>query len=87
VSSGPVGFGLRQGSIIGPGGSPAVPRRGRVRTEAQSPVMKRLVLIGIFVALLAAIVAIAATWSKVTPVNPAVSPDTSATPNPTSQRK
>jgi curli biogenesis system outer membrane secretion channel CsgG len=49
--------------------------------------MKRLVLVGIFIALLAAIVAIAATWSKVTPVNPAVSPDTSATPNPTSQRK
>jgi curli biogenesis system outer membrane secretion channel CsgG len=49
--------------------------------------MKRLVLVGVFVALLVAIVAIAATWSKVTPVNPAVSPDTSATPNPTSQRK
>ena len=49
--------------------------------------MKRLTLIGIFVALLLAIVAIAATWSKVTPVNPAVAPDTSATPNPTGERK
>ncbi len=49
--------------------------------------MKRLLLVGIFVALLAAIVTIAATWSTVTPVNPAVAPDTSATPNPTSQRK
>ena len=44
--------------------------------------MKRLTLIGIFVALLLAIVAIAATWSTVTPVNPAVAPDTSSTPNP-----
>ena len=49
--------------------------------------MKRSVLVGIFVALLVAIVLIAATWSKVTPVNPAVSPDTAATPNPTGQRK
>jgi hypothetical protein len=49
--------------------------------------MKRLTLIGIFAAMLAAIVLIAATWSTVTPVNPPVSPDTSATPNPTSQRK
>ncbi|AIQ92653.1 MULTISPECIES: hypothetical protein [Methylobacterium] len=49
--------------------------------------MKRLTLIGIFVALLLAIVAIAATWSTVTPVNPAVAPDTSSTPNPTAQRK
>ncbi|MFF9553899.1 hypothetical protein [Methylobacterium fujisawaense] len=49
--------------------------------------MKRLTLIGIFVALLLAIVAIAATWSTVTPVNPAVAPDTSSTPNPTTQRK
>ena len=49
--------------------------------------MKRLTLIGIFVALLLAIVAIAATWSTVTPVNPAVAPDTASTPNPTAQRK
>ncbi|WP_342112214.1 hypothetical protein [Methylobacterium sp. SI9] len=49
--------------------------------------MKRFVLAGIFVALLLAIVVIAATWSKVTPVNPAVAPDTSATPNPTGERK
>ncbi len=49
--------------------------------------MKRLVLAGIFAALLIAIVLIAATWSKVTPVNPAVAPDTSSTPNPTGQRK
>ena len=87
MSSGPVGFGPRQGSIIGPGGSPAVPRPGRARKETRSPAMKRLVLVGIFIALLAAIVAIAATWSKVTPVNPAVAPDTSSTPNPTGERK
>jgi hypothetical protein len=49
--------------------------------------MKRLTLIGIFVALLLAILAIAATWTKVTPVNPAVAPDTSATPNPSAERK
>ncbi|GJE14025.1 MULTISPECIES: hypothetical protein [Methylobacterium] len=49
--------------------------------------MKRFTLIGIFAALLIAILLIASTWSKVTPINPAVSPDTSATPNPTSQRK
>ncbi|MCJ2067242.1 hypothetical protein MKK75_00200 [Methylobacterium sp. J-030] len=49
--------------------------------------MKRLVLAGIFVALLTAIVAIAATWSTVTPVNPAVAPDTASTPNPTGARK
>ncbi|MHB2210873.1 hypothetical protein [Methylobacterium sp. CM6257] len=49
--------------------------------------MKRFLLVGIFVALFAAIAVIAATWSKVTPVNPAVSPDTSSTPNPTAQRK
>ena len=49
--------------------------------------MKRLTLIGIFIVLLLAIVAIAATWSTVTPVNPAVAPDTSATPNPTGERK
>lgn len=49
--------------------------------------MKRLALIGIFVALLLAIVAIAATWSDVTPVSPAVAPDTSSTPNPTGARK
>ncbi|MCJ2132589.1 hypothetical protein MKK69_00640 [Methylobacterium sp. J-026] len=49
--------------------------------------MKRSLLVGIFVALLGAIILIAATWSKVTPVSPAVSPDTAATPNPTSQRK
>ncbi|WP_457108249.1 hypothetical protein [Methylobacterium sp. P5_C11] len=49
--------------------------------------MKRLTLTGIFIALLLAIAAIAATWSTVTPVNPAVAPDTSATPNPSGQRK
>lgn len=49
--------------------------------------MKRIVLIGIFAALLVAIILIAATWSKVTPVNPAVAPDSASTPNPTSQRK
>lgn len=49
--------------------------------------MKRSLLVGIFAALLVAIVLIAATWSKVTPVSPAVSPDTSATPNPTAERK
>jgi curli biogenesis system outer membrane secretion channel CsgG len=49
--------------------------------------MKRLVLVGIFAALFAAVVVIAATWSRVTPVNPAVSPDTAATPNPTAERK
>jgi curli biogenesis system outer membrane secretion channel CsgG len=49
--------------------------------------MKRLTLLGIFAALLIAILVIASTWSKVTPVNPAVAPDTSATPNPTSERK
>ncbi|WP_167627825.1 hypothetical protein [Methylobacterium phyllostachyos] len=49
--------------------------------------MKRFLLVGIFAALLIAIILIAATWSKVTPVSPAVSPDTSATPNPTGARK
>lgn len=49
--------------------------------------MKRLILIGIFVALFAGIIAIAGRWSMVTPVNPAVAPDSSATPNPTGQRK
>lgn len=49
--------------------------------------MKRSLLVGIFAALLIAIILIAATWSKVTPVNPAVAPDTSATPNPTGERK
>ncbi|CAA2157092.1 MULTISPECIES: hypothetical protein [Methylobacterium] len=49
--------------------------------------MKRFVLIGIFAALFAAIIAIAGTWSVVTPINPAVAPDTAAAPNPTAQRK
>jgi hypothetical protein len=83
----PPGFGSqpgpRRGSNGPPGGSSAWP----IPHGSPKPLMKRLVLVGVFVALLVAIVAIAATWSKVTPVNPAVSPDTSATPNPTSQRK
>lgn len=49
--------------------------------------MKRFTLLGIFAALLIAILLIASTWSKVTPVNPAVAPDTSATPNPMGERK
>ncbi len=65
----------------------AVPRLHRPARKSQTLLMKRLTLIGIFVALLLAIVAIAATWSTVTPVNPAVAPDTSSTPNPTAQRK
>ncbi|MGH1587391.1 hypothetical protein ACRBEV_02295 [Methylobacterium phyllosphaerae] len=44
--------------------------------------MKRLALTGIFIALL---LAIAGTWPKITPVNPVVAPDTSATPNPSGQ--
>ena len=49
--------------------------------------MKRFIVIGIFVALLAAIIAITATWSTVTPINPAVAPDSSSTPNPEGHRK
>ncbi|WP_210247807.1 hypothetical protein, partial [Methylobacterium sp. WL18] len=65
----------------------AVFRRSRPARTPQASLMKRLILIGIFVALFAGIIAIAGRWSMVTPVNPAVAPDTSATPNPTGQRK
>ena len=49
--------------------------------------MKRIILISIFVVLFAAIFAIVGRWSMVTPINPAVVPDSSSTPNPTGQRK
>ena len=60
-----------------------------LRDSAGNPnrLLKRSIRISISVARPVAVILVAATGSTVTPVNPAVFPDSSATPNPISQRK